>query len=435
MFPIGLSADIEKAFLQIGIAPHDRDYLRFFYPRDEGEIYRHCRVVFGVTSSPFILSACIEYLLDHAPHEFSGVVQKLRQSFYVDNCLTGVKDVSEEKYFIEMAQKVMSTACFNLRGWESNFPCKYVSKSSGVTGVLGMLWDLDKDALKCNINLKALTCENRVTKRLILSLVQQIFDPIGILTPATLFPKLLLQEMWKKGISWDEILPGYFLEEFYKWLAEMPLLSNVEIPRYMIILETSEFHVFVDASRGAYAACIFVRSVDSNGVNINLVRAKSRVAPLKTISIPRLELLACCIGARLANSVRNALDLPDMKITFWTDSSVVLWWIREQGEWSVFVTNRVREIKTLSQQQSWRHVPGNVNPADVLSRGCSPKQMLKYEWWNGPEWLLKHPDFWPSSNICYDTNDIEAERREIKLSNVNLSEESTPWFATKFSRV
>ncbi|GBM66145.1 hypothetical protein AVEN_68275-1 [Araneus ventricosus] len=139
MFPIGLSADIEKAFLQIGIAPHDRDYLRFFYPRDEGEIYRHCRVVFGVTSSPFILSACIEYLKDRAPHDFSDLVQKLRQSFYVDNCLTDVKDVSEEKYFIEMVQKVMSTACFNLRGWESNFPCKYMSKSSGVTGVLGTL--------------------------------------------------------------------------------------------------------------------------------------------------------------------------------------------------------------------------------------------------------------------------------------------------------
>ncbi|GBM66144.1 hypothetical protein AVEN_68274-1 [Araneus ventricosus] len=120
----------------------------------------------------------------------------------------------------------------------------------------------------------------------------------------------------------------------------------------MIILETSEFHVFVDASKRAYAACIFVRSVDSNGLKINLVRAKSRVAPLKIVSIPRLELLSCCIGARLANSVRNALDLP--------------------------------------------------------------------------EWFLMPPDFWPSSNICYDTNEIETERREIKLSNVNLSEESTP---------
>ncbi|GBN43189.1 hypothetical protein AVEN_66995-1 [Araneus ventricosus] len=138
-FPIGLSAVIEKSFLQIGVAPHDRDYLRLFYPRDEGEIYRHCRVVFGVTSSPFILSACIEYLLDHALHDFSDVVQKSWQSFYVDNCLECVKDVIEEIYFIKIARKVMPTACFNLRGWESNFPCEYVSKSSGITGVFGLL--------------------------------------------------------------------------------------------------------------------------------------------------------------------------------------------------------------------------------------------------------------------------------------------------------
>ncbi|KAF8789746.1 hypothetical protein HNY73_007663 [Argiope bruennichi] len=195
MIPIGFfSVDIEKAFLQIGIAPHDRDYLRFFYPNNEIEIYRHSRVVFGVTSSPFILSASIEHLLDHVPHDFADVVQKLRHSFYVDNCLISVNNVTEEKHFIEAAQKVMSRACFNLRGWESNFPCGYMCKSSGVTCILGMLWDLDNDSLMCNINFKTSTCETRVTKRLILSLVQQIFDPIGILVSATLLPKLLLQE-------------------------------------------------------------------------------------------------------------------------------------------------------------------------------------------------------------------------------------------------
>ncbi|GFV95790.1 uncharacterized protein TNCV_1728401 [Trichonephila clavipes] len=150
-------------------------------------------VVFGVTSSPFILTASIKHLLDHAPRDFSDVVQKLRHSFYVDNYLTSVNNVIEEKNFIETAQKVMSRACFNLRGWESNFPCEYMCKSSGVTRVLGMLWDLDNDYLMCSINLKTLTCETRVTKRLILSLVQQMFDPIGMLVPTTLFPNLLLQ--------------------------------------------------------------------------------------------------------------------------------------------------------------------------------------------------------------------------------------------------
>ncbi|GFY63815.1 uncharacterized protein TNIN_500471 [Trichonephila inaurata madagascariensis] len=106
MFPIGLSADIEKAFLQIGIAPDDRDYLRFFYPNNERETYRHSRVVFGVTSSPFILRASIEHLLDHAPHDYADMVRKLKPSFYADNCLISVNNVIEEKHFIETAQKM-----------------------------------------------------------------------------------------------------------------------------------------------------------------------------------------------------------------------------------------------------------------------------------------------------------------------------------------
>ncbi|GFV95795.1 uncharacterized protein TNCV_1728451 [Trichonephila clavipes] len=97
--------------------------------------------------------------------------------------------------------------------------------------------------------------------------------------------------------------------------------------------------------------------------------------------------MACCIGARLAKYVPNALDLPDMKITFWTDSSVALWWIREDGDCSVFVTNRVKEIKQLTRPELWHHVPGNINPADLLSRGCSIKHMPNSEWWLGPNSL------------------------------------------------
>ncbi|GFW36039.1 putative RNA-directed DNA polymerase from transposon X-element [Trichonephila clavipes] len=168
--------------------------------------------------------------------------------------------------------------------------------------------------------------------------------------------------------------------------------------------------------------------VNSDGVKkVTLERTKSRVAPLKTLSIPRLELMACCIGARLANSVRNALDLPDMKITFWTDSSGTLWWIREHGDWSVFVTNRVKEIKQLTRPQLWHHVPVNINPADLLSRGCSIKHMLKSKLWHGPNWLLMPSECWPLDNVCFDINEIEAERRKTKLSSVNLSEDTAPF--------
>ncbi|GFS51723.1 uncharacterized protein TNCV_613961 [Trichonephila clavipes] len=153
----------------------------------------------------------------------------------------------------------------------------------------------------------------------------------------------------------------------------MFLLKNVSLPRYVEINASSELHVFVDASKGAYAACILVRTVTSSEVKLNLMRAKCRVSPLKQLSIPRLELMARCIGSRLALLVRNALDIADIKTVFWSDSTDALWWIIKDDEWSIFVTNRVKEIWQFSHVQSWRYVPGNMNPADVLSRGCSLK--------------------------------------------------------------
>ncbi|GFT78924.1 uncharacterized protein TNCV_3093231 [Trichonephila clavipes] len=139
---------------------------------------------------------------------------------------------------------------------------------------------------------------------------------------------------------------------FSRWLFEVAYLSKIEIQRYANVSGKSELHVFVDASKNAYAPCISVRSVTNNGVQVHLIRTKTRVAPLKTISIPRLELLACSIGARLALSVRTALDLPHLKTTFWTDSMVALWWIKNRGEWSIFVSNRVREINEVDSHEN-----------------------------------------------------------------------------------
>ncbi|GFX36773.1 DUF5641 domain-containing protein [Trichonephila clavipes] len=111
-------------------------------------------------------------------------------------------------------------------------------------------------------------------------------------------------------------------------------------------------------------------------VKITLVRAKARITPLKPLSIPRLELMVCCIGSRLSNSIVNALNLPNLRITFRSNSTTALWRIKEKGSWSVFVENRVKEIRQLTRGHLWKHVPGNLNIAELLSRDCSPRQML-----------------------------------------------------------
>ncbi|GFU97373.1 uncharacterized protein TNCV_3889881 [Trichonephila clavipes] len=203
--------------------------------------------------------------------------------------------------------------------------------------ILGIIWDLDNDVLKCCTNFGLLTCEVKITKRLVLSTVQNVFDSIEMLAPSTLLPKLLLQEIWKMKKAWEQELPQNIVSKFMKWFNEIQILKCCMKSDIF-----TELHVFVDASKGAYAGCVFARSIVDSRVSVILVRAKSRVAPLKLLSIPRLELMACCVGARLVNSILKALNMPDLKVTLWSDSTTALWWIKEYGNWSVFVANRVK---------------------------------------------------------------------------------------------
>ncbi|GFT12010.1 integrase catalytic domain-containing protein [Trichonephila clavipes] len=136
-----------------------------------------------------------------------------------------------------------------------------------------------------------------------------------------------------------------------KWFNEIQILKDVTVPRCMHIDIFTELHVFVDASKGSYVGCVFARSIVDSRVSVILVRAKSRVAPLKLLSIPRLELMTCCAGARLVNSILKVLNI-DLKVTLWSDSTTALWWIKKYGNWSFFLANRVKEIRQLTQIQS-----------------------------------------------------------------------------------
>ncbi|GFT47306.1 uncharacterized protein NPIL_537931 [Nephila pilipes] len=178
----------------------------FVLTGNEQVVYRHCRVVFGVSSSPFLLAEVLSHLLEHAPAEDSGIADKLKLSFYVNNCVAGVNDVRQQEEFILKARTILSRGCFNLRYWESNVECEYISKSTETTKVLGILWDLDKDVFKCDVCMEGLKSGCNITKRFILAAVQKMFDPLDILYSAILPPKILLQNTWKSILSWDSPL-------------------------------------------------------------------------------------------------------------------------------------------------------------------------------------------------------------------------------------
>ncbi|GBM72972.1 hypothetical protein AVEN_35090-1 [Araneus ventricosus] len=340
-------ADIKKAFLQIGLQERDRPYLRFLW-KDRGKegnikILQHKRVVFGISSSPFLLGATLELHFKNAPDHLKETAQQLMRSFYVDNCVFSVNTKKELARFISESQALLSTAKFELRGLEHSPTEDKIEErqEDRKVPVLGLLWNLPKDTM--SLDMKSLMKEDKgpTTKRKILSTVHGIFDPIGFSCPVTLEPKCLLQECWKLGLSWDAELPLLITERFERWKMKLPKLNALEIPRWVRqdFSEDSKLsiHVFCDASQSAYATCMFLRAESADNTLCQLIQARNRVAPLKNISIPRLELLSCTIGARLTKATISELGLEKIPIFYWCDSINALYWIKRNENWATFV--------------------------------------------------------------------------------------------------
>lgn len=445
---IGVISDIKKAFLQISLNDADRNYLRFLWVCPDGSerIFRHRRVVFGVNSSPFLLGATLEYHLNKKLQETYALetIQRLLKGFYVDNCVTSVENMETLRKFIEEASLIMADGAFELRGWEYTDQVQLENNYKG-TPVLGMTWDTTEDTLGVKIDLEPTDelLSRPVTKRSMLSLTQRVFDPIGFTCPATLYPKILLQQTWEKSIGWDIPVDEEMAHNFRLWIKELPFLMKIRIPRWTGFEDAKQLsiHTFCDASKSAFSAAVFLRGIGHNGrVFVNLLTAKSRVAPLKELSIPRLELMAAVIGARLFNSVKINLKI-DAEPFFWTDSSTTLFWIQHEEEWATFVWNRVEEIRQSTAANEWHHVPGVFNPADLPSRGCSAKKLHNSKWWEGPEWLYKDVADWPTENFDLIEAEISRERKKKLITSlVNKEAElaatmnSEDWHLNYFSK-
>ncbi|UYV79156.1 hypothetical protein LAZ67_17001281, partial [Cordylochernes scorpioides] len=389
---------------------------------------KHCRVVFGLTSSPFLLAATIKYHLSLPQFQDNRCAELLARSFYVDNCILSLSSTHDVKKFIKESSDIMMQAKFELRDWMWNEP--------GITeqdpaSILGMKWHLQTDTIAINVqSLKNIDEEKSITKRSILSACHRIFDPIQFTCPATIKIKKMVQDAWKENKSWDEPLNEDRRVEFIKWRKQALELDQIKIPRWILPIKgRTTLHVFCDASAIAYATVIFMRIENASVIFVRFVEARNRLATIKRITIPRLELLACLIGARLLVHVLENLEESPEKIQCWTDSSPALYWIQQQENWAQFVSNRVKEITTLTKNEDWNHVAGEHNPADLPSRGESPSKFIKSGWWEGPKWLQEKKEDWPVSKVQYDLEAIEEERRKtVVIGFVAKKPEENPWY-------
>ncbi|XP_062557264.1 uncharacterized protein LOC134222137 [Armigeres subalbatus] len=297
-----------------------------------------------------------------------------------------------------------------------------------VIKTLGLLWDPKKDLFLFNKSFEPTDDKDNVTKRRVLSQIAKIFDPLGLVSPVIV--EIIMQKVWATQIDWDDTVEGDLLKHWMEFKAALSQLNNFKIPRCVVFLETEtmEIHGFADASKSAYVVCIYLRCIRKNGsAESHLLCSKSKVAPLQEITIPRLELCANLLLAKLVDKVVPVLKLNIHEIKLWSDSQIALAWMKKPlDRLQVFVRNRVAEINKLTKHCHWNYIKTDQNPADVVSRGMRPALLSKNQlWWNGPNFLREanyktEPIEDIPENIIPELKDVVIANPIMKLPETNF---------------
>ena len=433
-------ADIEKMFFQVKLPESDRDLLRFlWWPNGDTtqdlQEFRMTVHLFGATSSPSVCNyalRCIAKDLTSIPQ----VKETIERNFYVDDCLRAgsrARDVSK-------LAKELTSSClaggFRLHKFVSNQATVLheIPKDERAQGVrdlhfdeptfpveraLGLQWFVDDDEFGFSFSPK----EKPLTKRGLLSVSSSVYDPLGICAPFMLPAKLILQELCRSSLGWDDDLPEPVKEKWQEWLTALPQIASIRLKRCMLLPnhKKAEIHVFADASLDAYGAVAYLKVIDREGsVKCSFLMGKSRVKPLKSVTIPRMELTAATVAVRIGTSLKNEIS-PACDVTYYTDSTSVLHFLNnEKRRFPIFVANRIQLILSHSAPSQWRYVPSLDNPADCASRGLSFQHPAKLAFWlNGPAFLLQKDALPQDNGVWQKGQDIdEMENFAVEATEV-----------------
>lgn len=436
-FQFVLVTDIKKMYRMIKVNPNHRNLQNILWrenPNDDLKIIELQTVTYGTNSAPFLATRCLTQLATDELLNYPLASKAILNQCYVDDILCGANTKSQAIKLREQLIKLLNSGGFSLHKWGSNdvtlvnsLDNTHIKNKIDLyhkdisSKVLGVVWFPLEDKFKVSYPGIEIN-ESGISKRLILSKIAQIFDPLGHIGPVVLVAKILMQEIWATKLGWDEELPLSIKNKWKTFSNNLYHLASLNIPRCIFTSSSTieiQIHGFSDASMSAYGACVYVRAIYAdNSVSCNLVCSKSRIAPLKTVSLPRLELCGALLLSRLIHKIVAIIDIKINNVYLWTDSSIVLSWLNSSpNRWTTFVANRVSEIQELTTNCDWKHIKSNENPADFISRGMSSEDILSNElWWHGPQFLLdKKVSF---SKIKHPTVDVLPEQRQVVLTQI-----------------
>ena len=455
---VAFTCDVKEMFYQFRIPCDQRNFLRFLWFADGNynshPIVLRSRVhIFGATSSPAVAQYGLKRAAcDGMSKHGEDVCKFINHNFYVDDGLKSVSSIDEALELIDKGIKICHDAGMQLHKFTSNrrevlesLPHEVRADSVRdidlskdplpIERTLGVKWCIESDAFKFRIVVDG----SKTTRRGVLQTVCSMYDPLGFISPVILFAKMILQDMCRDGLGWDDPIPDQLLAKWIKWLSELPDLEQTEItrcfrPSEFGEIKRAELHNFSDASSTGYGQCSFLKLVNENDdIHCSLVMAKSRVAPLKATTIPRLELIAAVLSTEVAQVLNEELEFENLQNFYWTDSKVVLGFLaNDVKRFCVFVANRLQKIKDIASADKWFHIGTKDNPADIASRGCTGKQLLQSRWFAGPQFLWTQ--LVPQN---YETFDIDATNPEVRKATCHATTvveiEKFAWPVDKFN--
>ena len=335
-----------------------------------------------------------------------------------------MSSVEEAVNLAKELQTLLAQGGFNLTKWTSNHPAVLEAiplsdrskkiKERDIDApleerALGVYWHMEEDYL----GFRTQAMSKPLTKRGILSMLSPIYDPLGMASPFILGARRIVQDLCRGKLGWDEKVGLSHEEQWTRWTNGLAQMATIRIPRCVLPPTSAkqQLHHFSDASEKAYGVVSYLRSEDQEGRTYsNIVMAKSRLAPLKTLTIPRLELQAATLATRQDALLRWELDLELEPSQFWTDSTIVLQYIlNQERRFYTFVANRVAEIREKTDVEQWHHVSTKENPADDASRGVAAGSLGLSRWLHGPTFLLEPQKDWPKSEIASTLNHEDPE--------------------------
>lgn len=434
------TADVEKMYRQIRIHPSDTNFQRIVWREDPYSTLKHYKlttVTYGTSSAPYLATRCLQQLAFDNQKTYPQASAAIEQDFYVDDILSGASTETDAIMVAKQINNILKGAGLNLLKWASNSErfMHEISSTSNLSHaviditkenshkILGLHWIPKNDSFQFKVNM--IHDDETLTKRKFLSDASRLFDPLGWLSPVIISIKILFQQLWLHNLSWDDLLPTEINNKWKSIKSELNLIENISIPRYLQFNgNTIELHGFSDSSQLAYGAALYMRSTNEAGdVQINLIAAKTRVAPIKKLTIPRLELSAAHLLAKLTKKVMDQLRLNSVQSYSWSDSQIVLHWLSKQpSKWPTFVANRTAQIHEMLPTTIWNHVDTKSNPADCCSRGLMSHEFINHSlWWHGPNWLKLPKTQWPSRKNSTISDD-EAQQNAKTIIQHNIAD-------------